>query len=129
MLVPFVAIATFITFATVTALAWSLLKDLAVESAVSQRVKLLVGDSGVTQVPRREGSGPLGRLVAAIGSYSVGADSSLAQRLSVAGYRRANSAALFLGIRTLISVGPALIVLVPPVSSGNPLRKTPPTAP
>jgi tight adherence protein C len=116
-------IATFITFVTVSVMAWSVLKQLAVESAVTQRVKLLVGDSVTDRVRRRTGSGPLGRLVTAIGSHSVGADSSLAQRLSVAGYRSPNAAALFLGVRTLISVGPALLVLVPAVSSGNPLGR------
>jgi tight adherence protein C len=128
MLISLVTIATFITFLTVSAIAWSLLKELAVESAVTQRVKLLVGDSGVGPVRLRGGFGPLGRLVAAIGSSSVGGDSSLAQRLSVAGFRRANAAALFLGIRTLISVGPALLVLVPAVSSGKPLGRALATA-
>ena len=116
-------LATFITFVTVSVMAWSVLKQLAVESAVTQRVKLLVGDSVTDRVRRRTDSGPLGRLVAAIGSYSIGGDSSLAQRLSVAGYRSPNAAALFLGVRTLISVGPALLVLVPAVSSGNPLGR------
>jgi len=87
-----------------------------------------VGASGTALVGRREGSGRLGQLVAAIGSHGVGADSSLAQRLSVAGYRRANAAALFLGVRTLISVGPALVVLVPAVSSGKPLGRALATA-
>jgi tight adherence protein C len=116
-------IATFITFVTVSVMAWSVLKQWGVESAVTERVKLLVGDSVTDRVRRRTGSGPLGRLVAAIGSYSIGGDSSLAQRLSVAGYRSPNAAALFLGVRTLISVGPALLVLVPAVSSGNPLGR------
>src|SRR5215813_13322633 len=119
-----VPIACFITFVTVSVMAWSVLKGLAVDSAVTQRVKLLVGESETGRVRRQLGSGPLGRLVAAIGSHSVGADSSLAQRLAVAGYRRPNAAALFLGVRTLISIGPALLVLVPAVSSGNPLGHT-----
>src|SRR5262249_4822970 len=123
-----VPIACFITFVTVSVMAWSVLKGLSVESAVTQRVKLLVGESGNARVGPRLGSGRLGRLVAAIGSHGVGADSSLAQRLSVAGYRRANAAALFLGVRTLISVGPALVVLVPAVSSGNPLGRALATA-
>src|SRR5262249_33307039 len=112
---------TFATFGTVSLTAWAVLRPFGVESAVTQRLKVLVGGSAVGRMRRREGSRPLGRLVAAIGSHSVGADSSLAQRLAVAGYRRPNAAALFLGVRTLISVGPALAVLVPAVSSGNPL--------
>src|SRR5262249_40368776 len=116
-------IACFISFVTVSVIAWSVLKQLAVEPAVAQRMKELVGESGARRVRRHEGCGRLGRLVAAIGSHSVGADSSPAQRLSVAGYRRANAAALFLGVRTLISVVPALVVLVPAVSSGKPLGR------
>jgi tight adherence protein C len=119
--ISLITVATFITFTTVVAIAWLLLRQVAEASAVTQRVKVLVGESATHRVRRREDSGPLSRLVAAIGSYGVGADSSLAQRLSVAGFRRPNAAALFLGIRTLISVGPALLVLVPAVSSGNPL--------
>jgi tight adherence protein C len=116
------------TFAMVSATAWAVLHAFGGESAVTQRVKVLVGGSVTARVHRREGSGPLGRLVAAIGSFGVGADSSLAHRLSVAGYRRANAAALFLGVRTLISVVPALLVLVPAVSSGNPLGRALATA-
>jgi tight adherence protein C len=119
---------TFATFGTASLTAWAVLRTFGVESAVTQRVKVLVGESTVGQVRRREGSGPLGRLVAAIGSHGVGADSSLAQRLAVAGYRRPNAAALFLGVRTLISVVPALLVLVPAVSSGNPLGRALATA-
>src|SRR5262249_57517841 len=72
----------------VPATAWAVLRPFGVESAVAQRLKVLVGGEPVTtRVRRREDSGPLGRLVAAIGSYGVGADSALAQRLSVARYR------------------------------------------
>src|SRR5262245_65694773 len=124
MTIDLIFLVTFAAFATVSATAWAVLKPFGAESAVAQRVKVLVGDTPVTtRMRRREGSGPLGRLVAAIGSYGVAAASSLAQRLSVAGYRRPNAAALFLGVRTLISIGPALLVLVPAVSSGNPLGR------
>ena len=94
--ISLITVATFITFTTVVAIAWLLLRQVAEASAVTQRVKVLVGESATHRVRRREDSGPLSRLVAAIGSYGVGADSSLAQRLSVAGFRRPNAAALFL---------------------------------
>jgi tight adherence protein C len=128
MTIDLILLITFATFATVSATAWAVLRPFGAESAVTARLKMLVGESVADRVRRREGSGPLGRLVAAIGSHSVGSDSSLAQRLSVAGYRRPNAAALFLGVRTLISVGPALMILVPAVSSGNPLGKALATA-
>src|SRR5262249_41785519 len=107
-----IALATVATFVAVSAIAWSLFHTMMAESTVTQRVKGLVGESprpaARERAQRGERSGRLGRVVAAIGSYGVGADSSLAQRLSAAGFRRANAAALFLGVRTLISVGPAL---------------------
>ena len=122
-----IALATVATFVAVSAIAWSLFHTMMAESTVTQRVKGLVGESPRPAAREREQrverSGRLGRVVAAIGSYGVGADSSLAQRLSAAGFRRANAAALFLGVRTLISVGPALLILVPAVSSGNPLGR------
>ena len=61
-------------------------------------------------------------MLTAIGN-GLGGDRSLSHRLSVAGFRAPNAAALFLGARTLVSVGPALLVLVPAVSSGKPLGR------
>src|SRR5262249_61904958 len=86
---------TFATFGTVSLTAWAVLRPFGVESAVTQRLKVFVGGSAVGRVRRREGSGPLGRLVAAIGGHSVGADSSLGQRLAGGGYPGAHSAGLF----------------------------------
>src|SRR5262249_8144219 len=48
---------------------------------------------------------------------------SLGQRLSYAGIRGPHTTSLFLGARTLLSVGPALFVLVPLVSSGRPVGR------
>jgi tight adherence protein C len=61
-------------------------------------------------------------MLTAIGN-GLGGDRSLTHRLSVAGFRVPNAAALFLGARKLVSLGPALLVLVPAVSSGEALGR------
>jgi len=61
-------------------------------------------------------------MLTAIGN-GLGGDRSLTHRLSVEGFRVPNAAALFLGARTLVSLGPALLVLVPAVSSGEALGR------
>ena len=70
---------------------------------------------------RRERRSLVGALIAAIGRYGIGGDHSLSHRLSVAGFRGPNAAAYFLGTRTLISVAPALLALIPAVLGGKPL--------
>jgi tight adherence protein C len=62
------------------------------------------------------------RLLAWIGGFSfLGNERSLAQTLATAGARGPNALALFLGLRTLFSLGPALLYLVTRVSGGAPL--------
>ena len=58
---------------------------------------------------RRRASPPtLTGMLTAIGN-GLGGDRSLTHRLSVAGFRAQNVAALFLGARTLVGLGPALL--------------------
>ena len=65
------------------------------------------------------------RLLAAVGQYSVTRpDRSLSQTLSSAGIRVRNAALLFLGARTLLSFGPALLIVMRRVSAGEPLTST-----
>src|SRR5262249_27777315 len=66
------------------------------------------------------------RLLALLGRFSFGGgrEKSLAQRLSYAGIRGPSSLLLFLGVRTVLSFGPALLVLMPRVSSGQPLGRS-----
>jgi len=95
------------------------------ESPVARRLRTLVPDVDVAP-PRREAAKPQPGLLthglAALGRYGVaGSESSVAQRLSYAGIRGPSSVMLFLGIRTLLSFGPALVALVPRVSSGQAL--------
>ena len=61
-------------------------------------------------------------MLTAIGN-GLGGDRSLTHRLSVEGFRVPTAAVLFLGARTLVSLGPALLVLVPAVSSGEALGR------
>jgi tight adherence protein C len=53
-----------------------------------------------------------------------GSDSSTAAKMAMAGYRGANATRVFVGARTLLSVVPALLVLVPQIAAGRPIGKT-----
>jgi tight adherence protein C len=64
-------------------------------------------------------------VLAAVGQYGLGSDDgSLRQALSVAGFRGRNGALLFVGARTLLSVGPALAVLMMNVAAGRPMSRS-----
>jgi tight adherence protein C len=110
------------TFVALTTVVLFLGRAMTAESPVAQRVRQLAGEAP-GRTPRGERAGLLCQLVASVGSYGFGGDRSLSHRLTVAGYRGANATALFLGVRTLIRVGPALLTLVPAVSSGKPLGR------
>lgn len=63
--------------------------------------------------------------IQALGSYGVGqTDRSLSKQLSAAGFRSPTALPLFLGTRTLFSFGPALLLLVPRILSGEPLGES-----
>jgi tight adherence protein C len=113
---------TLATFAILTTIALSVGLAVSARSPIRQRMQQLVSE---TPRPTRRGerAGLLGRLVVGLGNYALGGDRSISHRLSVAGFRGPNATAKFLGVRTLISVGPALAMLVPAVSSGKPLGR------
>ena len=99
------------------------------ESPVEARLRAMVSDPSAAVRPKKTDAKPrpsiIGRVLAVLGQYGLGGDdASLQQTLSVAGLRGGNAMALFLGLRTLFSVGPALLVLVPRVASGRPLGRT-----
>jgi tight adherence protein C len=101
---------------------------LTADSPVEQRLRTVVPEAarrpGATK-PAREGLGPLGRLMAIIGTLSAGNNErSLTQTLTTAGYRGANALVVFAGIRTLVSLTPALAYLVPRISRGEPFGRT-----
>src|SRR5262245_36211942 len=65
------------------------------------------------------------RALAAVGRYGfVTGDRTLAQTLSAAGFRATNAASLFLGVRTIVSFGPALLVLAARTAMGQTLGST-----
>src|SRR5262249_45586673 len=113
---------TLAIFAVLTTIVLSAGWAVSARSPITQRVQQLVGEAP-RRTQRGERAGLLGRLVAGIGTYGFGGDRSLSNRLSVAGFRGPKATATFLGVRTLISVGPALAMLVPAVSSGKPLGR------
>src|SRR5262245_28638102 len=99
------ALITLASFAVVTTIALSLLHVVTARSPVKARVRQLLGDTS-RRAARPDRPGLIGRGLAGIGQYGFGGDRSLSHRLSVAGFRGPNATALFLGTRTLISVGP-----------------------
>jgi tight adherence protein C len=96
------------------------------ESPIAQRLRMLVTEPLAPPVEAvRQGPGLVAQLLAAIGQYGLGKDeTSLQHSLSVAGFRGRNAPMLFLGVRTVFSFGPALLVLVGRISGGKPLGPT-----
>lgn len=94
-------------------------------SPVAERLRQLVPERGaVSETRRRPRPSVLKQVLAVLGQYSLGGnENSLSRTLSVADLRETNAALLFLGARTLLSVGPALVIVVPAVSSGKPLGR------
>jgi tight adherence protein C len=123
-----ISLITFITFLAVSGLVLALGAALRREAPVAARVRQLVVESEASTRVRRPRGSLLGRMVASVGRQGADSDRSISRRLAVAGYRGANAAAIFVGARTLISLGPALVVLVPAVLAGRPLGRTALTA-
>jgi tight adherence protein C len=124
-----VALVTLITFLVALGVVLSGYYLATAESVATQRLRSLVPDAAAIPRPavqrERRGRGLVSRLLAVVGQYSVGGDdSSLTHSLSVAGIRSRNAAAIFVGTRTLLSVGPALFVLVTQVSAGKPMGRS-----
>ncbi len=117
-----IVILTLLTFGIVTIAVVSGYYWASAESPVAQRLKTLVPELGSQAKAKKKGPSLGARLLALLGTYSFGGrENSLAQRLSYAGIRGPRAVVLFLGMRTLFSFGPALVVLVPRISSGKPL--------
>jgi tight adherence protein C len=117
---------TIAAFVVTSGLALSSYYFLTEETAVEQRLRNVIPGAGAMQIaqPARNEDelGQGRRLLAWIGGFSfLGNERSLAQTLATAGARGPNALALFLGLRTLFSLGPALLYLVTRVSGGAPL--------
>jgi tight adherence protein C len=123
-----VLLLTLFTFAAVTTGIVSGYYWLSAESPTTRRLRTLVPNVSVAAPPaiqRERRPGILARFFALLGSYSFGgSENSISRRLSFAGIRGPTAVALFLGVRTLVSFGPALVVLVPRISAGQPLGRS-----
>jgi tight adherence protein C len=111
-----------LTFAVITGMILAVGGAMRREVPVAARVRQLVAERS-PKAARTARPSLLGQVVAGIGRYGFGGDRSISHRLTVAGIRGPNATALFVGTRTLLSFGPALAVLVPAVSSGQPLGR------
>lgn len=119
-----ISLITLLTFLAVTGMVLALGAALRREAPIAARVRWLVNEREAPVRARRPRGSLLGRMVASVGRQAADGDRSISRRLAVAGYRGANAAAIFVGARTLISLGPALLVLVPAVLAGRPLGGT-----
>src|SRR5256884_7691166 len=119
---------TILAFVTVTGVMAAVLFMGTAKSPVEQRLKKMLPDGAPEAAEARkahEGS-LIKTALAALGNYGVGGgDSGLSRKLSTAGVRGPNATLHFLGIRTLLSFGPALAGLVPRVLAGQPPRPPP----
>ena len=120
---------TAFAFLVTTGVALSGYYLLTADSPVEQRLRTVVPESAAQRAtavrPPREGLGIFGRLVAVVGGLSASTNErGLTQTLSTAGYRGPNAVVVFVGIRTLLSLLPALAYLVPRISRGEPLGRT-----
>ncbi len=116
-------------FFVVSGVVISLSYVLTAESPAAERLRRMVPEALPRSRERPTAAtaapGTLQRLLAAVGQYGIGSgDRSLTQRLSAAGIRGTNATLVFLGLRTLLSLGPALAFVVLRVSRGLPLVRT-----
>ncbi len=96
------------------------------ESPIAARLRTLTTGEEVVRFdqPGTRGGAPgfLMAVVSGIGRFAFRRnDQSIGLLLSSAGYRSATALPFFLGMRTLLSFAPALAILVPRVTSGEPL--------
>src|SRR5882762_1487580 len=119
---------TMVAFTIVTAIVLAGYYAATAESPIAQRLRTLVSDP-LAEAPdepaARQGPGIIAQLLTAIGQYGLGTDeSSLQHSLAVAGFRGRNATTVFLGVLTVFSFGPGLLVLVGRITGGKPLGPT-----
>ena len=119
---------TVLTFAVVSAIVLTGYYAATAETPIDRRVRSLAPRPSAVLARRRaerDRTSVLKHVLAALGQVGVGLDdASLSSKLSVAGIRGTNAITLFVGTRTLVSVVPALLVLVPAVAQGRPFART-----
>jgi tight adherence protein C len=102
---------------------------LTADDPVEQRLRNVVPESALARTARTtttpRGPGIFARFLSSIGSLTAGNnDKSLSKLLTTAGYRGPTALFTFVGLRTILSVGPALMYLIPRISRGEPFVKT-----
>jgi tight adherence protein C len=115
-----------VTFMIVVGMVLSGYYLLATESEATQRLRAMVPNLVPEQRAQRARLRIpiLTGVLSAIGQYGLGSDDgTLRQALSVAGFRGRNGALLFVGARTVLSVGPALAMLALQVAADRPLGR------
>jgi tight adherence protein C len=100
---------------------------LTTESPIAERLRA-VGTAQTTDTRRKQGQTAsftlLSNTLAGIGKFGFGGDEkSLTSMLSVAGYRGPNATVLFLGVRTIVSFGPAILLIITQIAAGRPLSR------
>jgi len=116
---------TVMLFAVMTAVLLSGYYALTAKAPAEQRLEMLAGAAAAESRRKPKQGGPVKRALMALAPYGFGTgDSSVANTLSYAGLRGNNTMLLFLGARTLVSLGPAVFVLVSGLVAGRPLMGT-----
>jgi len=117
---------TIAIFVIITGVAFSGYYALTAKAPVTRRLEEIAGGELVNAQRKPEVSrGPVKSVLMALAPYGFGgSDASLADTLSFAGLRGPNTLLLVVGARTLISVGPALFILVSGLVGGKPLAPT-----
>jgi tight adherence protein C len=113
-------------FMVVTTGVLSAVQLITARSPLDVRLEALTADATRRQPgrpPRR--SGLVRRALASLGHVGlVGNERTLEHRLRIAGLRGAGAVRLFLGVRTALALGPALVLLVSRVGAGEPVGRT-----
>jgi tight adherence protein C len=116
---------TVAVFVALTGAIGSALHLLTAESTATRRVDALGAVHRTATTTAAPEAGLFKTLLVGLAPYGFGTgDSSLANTLTYAGLRSPNALRLFLGARTLITVGPALVVIVLAITDGKPLAPT-----
>lgn len=97
------------------------------ESPIAARLRALTTGQDTFRpdvaAPGRAAPGFLTAVISGIGRFAFSRNErSTAKQLSAAGYRGPNALPFFLGMRTLLSFGPALAIVVPTLTGGEPLE-------
>lgn len=118
-------------FATISAIMLLMFYVATAESAVASRLRgLTTAGQIATQIEARRKSKQSGstfiRLaITTLGGYGFGQqDTSLSKQLAAADFRTPSALPMFLGTRTLFSFGPALLILMPRITAGEPLGRS-----